>query len=150
MTRGQEDEACGHDAGKRGEIAEHGARRPPQDAVEAGRERRERFRLQHVAARERAVGEDRRDLQADDEGGADDRGEHLRDQPRALRPDGAEQRHRERDRHRRRRRAHREDHAIRAEPMPAAKEGEHVDERPRERQRHRGDRERNGRDAHGE
>ena len=46
----------------------------------------------------RAVGEDRRDLQADDERGADHGGDDLRREPRAPRADGAEQRHGQRDR----------------------------------------------------
>ena len=55
------------------------------DAVDVGRKREHGVRLQHSDARERAVGQDRRDLQADDEGGADHGGDDLRHKPRALR-----------------------------------------------------------------
>ena len=82
---------------KRLRIAEHGARRPPQGAVDVGRMRDQPFRLQRGKARQAAVGEDRRDLQADDEGGADHRGDDLRDEPRALGADDAEQGDGERD-----------------------------------------------------
>ncbi len=51
-------------------LAERGARRPPQDAVDAGRVRQRRRRPRHRSPRQRPVGEDRRLLQADDEGGA--------------------------------------------------------------------------------
>jgi len=132
------------------EHAEHGARRPPGYAAEIGRERGKRLRLQHVGARERAVGQNGRDLQPDDKGGADDRGEDLRDQPGALGPDDAEKRNRERNRNRGRGRAHRQDHAIGAEPVRAAPIGEHVDEGAGKRQRHGGDRKRRGGDAHSE
>ena len=105
------------DGDQRAGIAEHGARRPPE------RRCRRRARCassqsdcSDVEARQAAVGEDRGDLQADDEGRADHRRDDLRDEPRALRADGAEQRDGERDRERRRRRAHRGDHAIGAEP----------------------------------
>ena len=71
----------------------------------AGTSDTSRSDLQEREIRQRAVGQDRGDLQADDEGGADDGGDDLRDEPRALRPDGAEQRDRQRDRQRRRHRA---------------------------------------------
>jgi hypothetical protein len=106
--------------------------------------------LQHVGARQGAVGENGRDLQPDDERGADDGGKHLRGEPRALRPDDAKQRDGEGDRDGGGGRAHRQDHAVGAKPMPAAAERKHVDERTGERQRHRGDCERHGGDPHRE
>jgi hypothetical protein len=106
--------------------------------------------LQHVGARQGAVGENGRDLQPDDERGADDSGKHLRGEPRALRPDDAKQRDGEGDRDGGGGRAHRQDHAVGAKPMPAAAERKHVDERTGERQRHRGDCERHGGDPHRE
>jgi hypothetical protein len=86
----------------------------------------------------------------DDEGSADDGGEHLRGEPRALRPNHAEERDGERDRDCGCGRAHRDNDTVRAEPVRAAADGEHVDEGAGERQRHRGGHERDGRDAHGE
>ena len=69
----------------------------------AGHERHQQVGLQEREIRQRAVGQDRGDLQADDEGRADDGGDDLRHEPRPLRPDGAEQRDGQRDRQRRRR-----------------------------------------------
>ena len=147
----EQNEAHREHGGERGGVAEHGARRPPHDAADAGQARQHAVGLQEVAARrQRAVGHDRRDLQADDEGGADHRGDDLRDEARALRAEDAKQRDGERDRERRRGRAHGEDHRVGAEPARAAAHDQNIDERRGERQRHRRDRERDGRDAHGE
>ncbi len=139
---GEQDEAEDENAGERYALAKHRACRPPDDAADAGRMREQSVRLQHARLRQRPVGQDRRDLQADDEGGADHSGEHLGDEARALWADGAEQRHRHRHGKRGRRRAHGNDHAIGSEPTPAAAHDQHVDERPGERQRHHRDRER--------
>ena len=81
------------------------------DAAEAGQRQAPR-RIAAGRSRDMSVGQDRRDLQADDEGGADYRGDDLRDEARALRADDAKQRDRERDRERGRRRAHGDDHGI--------------------------------------
>ena len=83
---GKQDGASEQQRRERRAVAEHGARRPPRDAADIGREREHRRRPQHVAARGGPVGEDRRHLHADDEGGADRGGHDLRDEPRALRP----------------------------------------------------------------
>ena len=89
-------------------------------------------------------------MHADHESGANNGRDDLSHQARALRADRAKQRDRQRDRERRRRGAHGDDHAVSAEPAPAAAHDQHIDERGRERQRDHRDRERNRGDAHGE
>ena len=92
-------------------VAERGARRPPDDAVDVRCKRRRGIRSQHREPRQRAIGHDRGDLQRDDEAGADHRGENLRHQPGPARADQAKQQNRDRDRDRRGRQADRDDHA---------------------------------------
>ena len=64
------------------------------------------------AARQAARRGHRRDLDANDEAGADDRRGDLRDEPRALRPDEAKHGRGQRHRDSRRRHAHRDDDDI--------------------------------------
>ena len=85
--------------------------------------------MQHLQPRHVAKAHDRRDLDADDEPGADDAGEDLRDQPRALGPDQAEEADGHQHRQGRRHRAHCGQHAIGGEPMRAAINRQHVDQR---------------------
>ena len=146
---GEQGDAESENADERHSFAKHGARRPPDDAADVGRVREQSIRLQHARLRQRPVGQDRRDLQSDDESGADHRGEHLGDQTRALRADGAEQSHRHRHRKRCRRGAHGDDHPVSTKPAPAAAHDQHVDERPGKRHRHHRDGERDRRDADG-
>ena len=106
---------CQH-GDERGEVAEHGARRPPHHALDGGHERNRQVGFQEGEVGEGAVGQDGGHLQPDHEGRADDRRDDLRRKPRALGPDGAEQRDRQRDRQRRRRGADRDHHAIGGKP----------------------------------
>ena len=143
----EQDEAAGQQAQQRFAVAERGARRPPDEAVERGRKGRRGIRRQHREARQRAVGQDRGDLQRDDKTGADHGGENLRHQPGAARADQAKQHDRDRDRDRRGRKANGDDHAERGKPAPAAADHENIDERRRQQQRHRDHLQRDRRDA---
>ena len=84
-------ESRGDNGEQRLHVAENGACRPPHGALDRRNHRHQRFRLQECYLRDRAVGDDRRHLQADHENRADHRGDDLRRQPCSLRPDGAEQ-----------------------------------------------------------
>ena len=136
----EQHEAAGQQQQQRFAIAERRARRPPDHAVGIGRKRGRGVRGQNRKPRQRAVGQDRCDLQRDDKAGADDGGEDLRDQPGPARADQAEQQDRDGDRDRRGRQADRDDDAIGGKPPDAAADHENVDEGRRQQQRHRGDR----------
>ena len=60
---GQQSNAERQHGRERGEIAEHGARRPPHDALQGGHERNQQVGFQEVKVGKRAVGQDRGDLQ---------------------------------------------------------------------------------------
>ena len=147
--RAEEPDAYRRHHEQRRPVAEHGARRPPHRTAAIGHVRNQPRRLQR-RKRQAAVGEDRRDLQPDDEGRADHCCHDLRNKPRALGADGAEQRQGQRHSESRRYRAHSGGHAISSEPAGAAEDRHHVDERRRQQHREQRNLDGDAADAHRE
>ena len=116
-------------------VAEHGACRPPERAVGDRRMPQRPVRLQCRETGEAAGRENRRNLQADDEGRADHRGHDLRDKARTLGADDTKQGNGQCQRCRRCHRAHGGHDAIGAEPAAATEKCQHVDEGRRQQHR---------------
>ena len=126
---GEEGQAGRRDRGKRREVAHHRPGGQPDRAIGLGCQREHRVGSERPGPRQRAVAQDRHDLDADHGGRADHCRHDLRDEARPPWPEQPKESDGQRHRYACRTGAEREGEAVAGEPARAALDREHVHER---------------------